>query len=289
EPEREVHATNDTDEGRLQAYLQGYRDGVEDLTRRLALIPQRIGARSPTQRAGTWGVSAVGADVSPYTGKGARIAILDTGLDLQHPDFAGREITAQSFISGETAQDANGHGTHCAGIAIGPAQTTQSPEGRYGIAADAQLFVGKVLSDAGHGADGGVLAGIDWAIQNGCHIISMSLGSPVDNGQAYSKVFEAVAQRAREAGSLIIAAAGNESRRPEHIAPVGHPANCPSILAIAALDEALNVAPFSCGGLEPKGGEVNLAAPGVNIWSAWPMPQAFRRSSGTSMAAPFVA
>ena len=117
----------------------------------------------------------------------------------------------------------------------------------------------------------------------------MSLGSSVAAGDAYSQVFEAVAQRALEAGSLIVAAAGNDSRRPVYIAPVGHPANCPSILAVAALDEVLDVAPFSCGGLEPDGGEVNLAAPGVNIWSAWPMPKPYHLSSGTSMATPFVA
>ena len=164
EPEREVHATADGDDEQRQAYLQGYRDAIEDLTRRLTPTPQRAGAGQVMQRATTWGVSAVGADTSPYTGKGARIAILDTGLDMQHPDFAGRAVITHSFISGETAQDTNGHGTHCAGIAVGPAQAAQAPEGRYGVAGDAQLFVGKVLSDAGHGADGGVLAGINWAI-----------------------------------------------------------------------------------------------------------------------------
>lgn len=235
----------------------------------------------------TWGIRAVGADQSRHTGQGIRIALLDTGLDLQHPDFIGRSIVSQSFVDGETVQDGNGHGTHCAGIAGGPASPTTPP--RYGVAGEAELYIGKVLSDAGSGGDGGVLEGINWAIENKCQIISMSLGSPAQPGQTYSKVFEEVAKRALAAGTLIVAAAGNESHRPDNIAPVSHPANCPSIMAIAAVDEALHVAPFSCGGLNPEGGEVNLAAPGVDVLSSWPAPKLYNTISGTSMATPFVA
>jgi subtilisin family serine protease len=235
----------------------------------------------------TWGVRAVGADVSPYTGKGIRIAVLDTGLDLSHPDFSGRAIETRSFVEGQSVQDGNGHGTHCAGIAAGPAAPAAQP--RYGVAGEAELYVGKVLNDEGSGGDGGILEGIDWAVEHGCHIVSMSLGSPVEPGQGHSAVFEAVARRALAAGTLIVAAAGNESHRPESVAPVGHPANCPSILAVAAVDEALRVAPFSCGGLAGEGGEVDIAAPGVDVLSAWPAPELHHRISGTSMATPFVA
>lgn len=235
----------------------------------------------------SWGIAAVGADRSMYTGKGMRIAILDTGLDLQHPDFQNRAITARSFIEGEEPQDRNGHGTHCAGIAAGPVLPGAVP--RYGVAGEAGLFIGKVLSDEGGGSDGSVLQGIDWAVENHCEIISMSLGSPALPGEPHSTVFETVARRALEAGTLIVAAAGNESRRPEYIAPVGHPANCPSILAVGAVDRDMQVAPFSCGGLSGGGGEVDLAAPGVDIPSAWPMPQGHNTISGTSMATPFVA
>lgn len=235
----------------------------------------------------SWGIAAVGADRSMYTGKGMRIAILDTGLDLQHPDFQNRAITARSFIEGEEPQDRNGHGTHCAGIAAGPVLPGAVP--RYGVAGEAGLFIGKVLSDEGGGSDGSVLQGIDWAAENHCEIISMSLGSPALPGEPHSTVFETVARRALEAGTLIVAAAGNESRRPEYIAPVGHPANCPSILAVGAVDRDMQVAPFSCGGLSGGGGEVDLAAPGVDIPSAWPMPQGHNTISGTSMATPFVA
>ncbi|MGB6007354.1 S8 family serine peptidase [Castellaniella sp.] len=246
------------------------------------------GAAAPLQdETVSWGIRAVGADASTQTGQGIRIAVLDTGLDLSHPDFSGRAITSRSFVAGQPVQDGNGHGTHCAGIAAGP----RDPEGgtRYGVAGEAQLYIGKVLGDEGSGGDGGILEGINWAVSQGCHIISMSLGSPVEPGQSYSRVFEEVAKRALAAGTLIVAAAGNDSHRPDSIAPVGHPANCPSIMAVAAVDQKLAVAPFSSGGLQGDGGEVNLAAPGVDVLSSWPRPGLYRKLSGTSMATPFVA
>jgi subtilisin len=234
-----------------------------------------------------WGVRAVAADSSAQAGAGVRLAVLDTGIDADHPDFSGRKIVSRSFIDGQDTQDGNGHGTHCAGIACGPAIPDDGP--RYGVAGAAELFVGKVLGDEGQGGDGGVLEGIDWAIQNQCAIVSMSLGSSIAAGQPYSRVFEEVAKRALEAGTVIIAAAGNDSRRPDHIAPVSHPANCPSILAVAAVDRDMNIAPFSSGGLVPEGGKVDIAAPGVAILSAWPGEQRYNTISGTSMATPFVA
>src|SRR5215210_8687205 len=100
----------------------------------------------------------------------------------------------------------------------------------------------------------------------------MSLGARVLPGQPFSQVFEQAARRALARGTLIIAAAGNESQRPAIIAPVGHPANCPSIMAVGALDERLAVANFSCGGTDPQGGQVDIAGPGVDIYSSWPLP-----------------
>jgi len=235
----------------------------------------------------TWGVRAVGAALSPYSGEGVRIAVLDTGLDLEHPDFEGRDIVSRSFVPGEDVQDRNGHGTHCAGIAAGPFKPGSGP--RYGVAGQAELYVGKVLSNEGFGTEGGVLEGINWAIENDCQIVSMSLGSPVEEGEPYSRVFEEVARRALAAGTMLIAAAGNESRRPDYLAPVGHPANCPSIMAVGAVDEQLHVAPFSCAGLNEDGGQVGIAAPGVNVRSAWTRPKLYNTISGTSMATPFVA
>lgn len=275
----------------LQAYLKGYRDAADDLAGRLALGRWKAEETLPDVAVDesrlTWGIQAIRAEQSHYSGKGVRLAILDTGMDMQHPDFAGRDMVSRSFVDGQTVQDGNGHGTHCAGIACGPTQPAEGP--RYGVAGDTRLYAGKVLSDEGSGGDGGVLEGINWAVENQCRIVSMSLGSPVEPGQGYSRVFEEAARRALAAGTVIIAAAGNDSRRPEVIAPVSHPANCPSIMAVAAIDQHMRIAPFSSGGLEGDGGQVDLAGPGVAVLSSWPGPEHYRSISGTSMATPFVA
>jgi subtilisin len=117
----------------------------------------------------------------------------------------------------------------------------------------------------------------------------MSLGAPVQPGQTFSRVFENAARRAVAAGTLIIAAAGNESHRPAVIAPVGHPGNCPSIVAVAAIDAQTRIASFSCGGINPQGGQVDIAGPGVQVRSTWPRPALYNTISGTSMATPHVA
>ena len=101
-----------------------------------------------------WGLQATRALSCPYTGRGVRVAILDTGLDFEHPDFAGRAVAAQSFIEGHSALDANGHGTFCAGVACGPERPADGP--RYGVASAAELFIAKVLDDNAGGTDGNV-------------------------------------------------------------------------------------------------------------------------------------
>jgi subtilisin family serine protease len=235
----------------------------------------------------TWGLQAVRAPDSAATGAGVRVAVLDTGLDLTHPDLAGRTITPMSFVQAEEVQDGHGHGTHCVGTSCGPRQPGGGPG--YGVAYLAEIYAGKVLSNAGSGADGGILAGISWAITNGCRVVSMSLGAATQPGQPYSRVYERVANRALARGTLIVAAAGNESDRAHGgVAPVGHPANCPSVLAVGAVDVRRAVAGFSCGTVDAVG-SVDLAGPGVDVYSSWPMPLAHRRISGTSMATPHAA
>jgi subtilisin family serine protease len=233
----------------------------------------------------TWGLRATGVDASSATGQGIRIAVLDTGLDFAHPDFAGRAITSRSFVTGLPVDDGHGHGTHCAGTAAGPARPGQGR--RYGIASQATLFVGRVLDDSGAGADAGILAGIDWAITNGCRIISLSLGGDV---RTVSTAYETVGRRALAAGALIVAAAGNNAdRRRGDPGFVGIPANSPSIMAVAAVDSDLRIAEFSAAGNPVAGGAVDLAAPGVAVYSAWPMPRRTNTISGTSQATPHVA
>ena len=270
---------------------------AENASRILAIEPERrvavYAARKPKVPAApeadaTWGLQATGVVSSKRTGKGVKVAVLDTGFDLKHPDFPSRSVTAKSFVKGAKAQDGHGHGTHCIGTACGPREPFQPP--RYGVACEAAILAGKVLDDQGSGADGDILAGINWAIAQGARVVSMSLGAEVDLNDPFSDVFEAVGQRALASGTLIVAAAGNESdRRAGWLAPVGHPANCPSILAVGALDAKMQPGNFSNRGLNPKGGQVDLVAPGVDVLSAFPMPARTRRLSGTSMATPHVA
>lgn len=233
----------------------------------------------------TWGLHATAVDVTKATGAGVRIAVLDTGLDLGHPDLAGRAISSRSFVAGAAVDDGHGHGTHTTGTAAGPAQPGEGR--RYGVAPEAEIFVGKVLDDSGFGVDAGILAGIDWAITNGCRVISMSLGADVST---VSTAYETVGRRALDMGCVIVAAAGNNADRSDGDPGfVGIPANSPSIMAIAALDSRLRIADFSSAANPVEGGDIDVAAPGVDVYSAWPMPERYESISGTSMATPHVA
>jgi subtilisin family serine protease len=304
EPERIVYAIGasliSTDTGN---YLQGYKDGVTNLVDTLtnggSTSQPQLTTSDFSDGTTSWGLQATKVVSSRYGGLGIKVAVLDTGLDLNHPDLVSRTITSQSFITGEEVQDLQGHGTHCIGTSCGLLNPSDpSAPMRYGVAYNAEIFVGKVLSNRGSGADGGILAGIDWAISNGCQIISMSLGAATSLGDTYSEIYEEVAKRALSKGTLIIAAAGNESDRPSPANPVGHPANCPSIMAVAALDKYLKIASFSNGSINPDGGGIDIAAPGVDVYSTWSTdprmvrpsrPSRYRTISGTSMATPHVA
>jgi len=213
---------------------------------------------------------------SAFDGRGIKVAVLDTGFDLGHPEFVGRAFTTRTFV-GQVVQDMNGHGTHTTGTACGP-QTPAGNVPRYGIGFRSQVFVGKVLTNSGSGTQAQVLAGMNWAIANRCQVISMSLGAQI----AVQPSYTAAGTAALNAGCLIIAAAGNASNRPGMIGPAGAPANSPSIMSVGALDAALRVAVFS------NGGKVDITAPGVNVYSSWPRPTLHNTISGTSMATPHV-
>ena len=286
EPERINSVMTNTSD-----YIQGWRDGVGAMADHLLVGAAGTTAQAATTAPYTWGLDATRARLSPFAGARIRLAILDTGFDLAHPDFANRNVTVKNFVGDNTPfHDGHGHGTHCCGTAAGPAQPLPLP--RYGVAGGVDLFVGRVLDDSGRGGDFNILQAIDWAISEGCQVISMSLGAPWSPGdQSYSPAYERAAQRALAAGCLIIAAAGNEASRLGFVGAIGTPGNSPSVLTVAAIDSAFATAAFSnrIRSAAPGVKGPDLAAPGVDIYSSWLMPPRYNTISGTSMATPHVA
>lgn len=254
-------------------YLRGFLRATETIAKDLGVeSPAAEEEEVDAQVLGaTWGLVRCKVPPSTRSGLGIKVAVLDTGMDLGHPDFSGRSITTRTFV-GQPVQDLHGHGTHCIGTACGP----KAPPGttpRYGIGYATRIFVGKVLSNSGSGSGASVLGGMNWAIANRCEVISMSLGSQSPVQAAYT----AAGQAALNNGCLIVAAAGNSASN------TGSPANSPTIMAVASLDSTLVPSSFSCFG------KIEIAGPGRDVFSSWPRPTRYRTISGTSMATPHVA
>lgn len=255
-----------------------------------------------------WGVKAVRADTSRFSGENVVVAILDTGIDLTHSAFTGIELVQRNFINPETTvEDDVGHGTHCAGTVFG-----RAVEGvRIGVAPGVKrALIGKVLGKNGGSTDA-VISGIQWAADSGAHIISMSLGFDFPRyaksleGQGYPfelavsralegyranvMLFERLASfiRARANPTIIVAASGNESRRsldPRFEISVSPPAVSDGIISVAAVGKmkgGWEVADFSNTG-------ASVSGPGVDVISA-NVGGGLIGMSGTSMATPHVA
>ena len=254
-------------------YLRGFLRAATTIARDLGVELDAQEGASELEAAlrPTWGLSRCKVPQSRWSGAGIKVAVLDTGMDLGHPDFADREFVTRSFV-GEAVQDMNGHGTHCIGTACGP-QSPGDTTPRYGIAYEAQILVGKVLTNSGSSTGAGVLAGLNWAIANRCEVISMSLGSQSPVQAAYTHAGAAALRN----GCLVIAAAGNAAMQ------TGAPANSPTVMSVASLDPNLSPSNFS------NHGKIDIAAPGRDVFSSWPRPTRHKSISGTSMAAPHVA
>lgn len=263
-----------------------------------------------TAAGSTWGVSAVGADLSQRTGTGVVVAVLDTGIDSTHPAFQGVTLVEEDF-SGSGNGDRQGHGTHVAGTVFGRAVN----DTRIGVAPGiSRALVGKVLADDGRGDSDMIFQGIQWATQQGAHVISMSLGFdfpglvedlknqgwPVDLAtsvalEAYRgnlRMFDALMQlienrAAFTPGTVVVAASGNESKRKinaNYEIGASLPAAAEGVVSTGALGQGANgltVAPFS-------NTFVQVAAPGVSVLSA-NVGGGLRSLNGTSMATPHVA
>ncbi|MBK7278260.1 MAG: S8 family serine peptidase [Betaproteobacteria bacterium] len=259
-----------------------------------------------------WGIKAVGASDSARTGKGVKVAILDTGLCRSHPAFKDPDIrvTPRNFVGGDPLDvtDFDGHGTHCAGVIFG-----RDVDGmRIGVARGiTDVLIGKVVGGEGPTLDG-LADAINWAHLEGAHVLSMSLGIDfeahrqafIDQGmpgpQATSmalvdyaaciRLFDRLAEHVGDRhhthrGMLIVAAAGNESNRPIYRVKVAPPAGASGVLSVGAVGMGgrgqLEVAAFSNHG--PW-----FCAPGVGIVSA-SKDGGLESRDGTSMAVPHVA
>jgi subtilisin family serine protease len=192
-------------------------------------------------------------------------------------------VTTRSFVAGASAADQLGHGTHCAGTAVGHIDGSGR---RYGVAFEAALFAGRIFGPDGFATDTRILAGLEWALRSDCHLVSLSLETPTRAGAPGNGVYDVIGRRCLDAGTLLIAAAGNDSRRPQYVAPVSSPADSPSILAVGALDAYMQIAPFSNSSIDP-GAVVDVVAPGIAVYSSLPGGQ-HGYYSGTSQATPHV-
>lgn len=224
---------------------------------------------------------------SGFTGKGVKVAVLDTGIDPNHPDLASQIDEVKSFVSGETVDDAHGHGTHVASTVLGIGAASEGKN--KGVAPEARLLVGKVLNNQGSGLDSWIIDGMEWAADN-AKIVSMSLGTN-EPSDGTDPMAQAVNNLSEETGALFVIAAGNAG----YEGAIGSPGAADAALTIGAVDKEDKIAYFTSKG--PRYGNMglkpDLSAPGVGIVAARsalsPGSGFYTSMNGTSMATPHVA
>ncbi|MFD2762746.1 S8 family serine peptidase [Micromonospora eburnea] len=225
-----------------------------------------------------------------FDGAGVRVAVLDTGIDVAHPDLAGKVSARQNFTDGEEDdRDHVGHGTHVASTIAGSGAAS---DGRYrGVAPGASLLDGKVCAEFGC-LESWIVAGMQWAAESGADVVNMSLGGP--NTPEVDPLEEAVNALTAQHGTLFVIAAGNDGGDET----VGSPATAEAALAVAAFTKSDELADFSSRGPSADGWAVKpeIAAPGVDIVAARSKDgflgepgQLYMPLDGTSMATPHVA
>jgi subtilisin family serine protease len=222
-----------------------------------------------------WGVDRIDAEWawSVTGGAGIKVAVIDTGIDADHPDLAANVkggvnfVRARGYVDPGRWDDDNGHGSHVAGI-IG---ARDNAVGAIGVAPECSLYALKVLNKNGMGYTSDVIAAIQWAVNNGMDIANLSLGS-----NSPSVAEQLACDTAAAAGLLIVAAAGNDG------GAVDYPGAYSSVIAVAATNSADAVASWSS-----NGPEVDIAAPGVSVFSCY-KNGGYATMNGTSMATPHV-
>jgi subtilisin len=258
-----------------------------------------IAARATDQL--PWGIKAIYNSNNPVPsgGQGVNIAVLDTGVNINHLDLVNRveqckDFTGATTVINNSCTDRNGHGTHVAGTALADGGSDNG--GVYGVAPQADLWAYKVLTDSGSGYSDDIAAAIrhaaDQATATGTKtIISMSLGASANNSLISNAVNYAYSK-----GVLVIAAAGNSGYSP---GTIGYPAALVNAVAVAALENVqqngtYRVANYSSRGFTSTAGnfviqqgDVEISAPGSAVYSTW-YNGGYNTISGTSMATPHV-
>ncbi|MGW3497950.1 S8 family peptidase [Streptomyces sp. NPDC001020] len=234
-------------------------------------------------------VHAPEAWAAGYDGKGTKVAVLDTGVDAEHPDLKGRIDASENFTDSPDTTDRQGHGTHTTSTVGGTGAASDGK--KRGVAPGTELLVGKVLNDSGSGATSWIIAGMQWAVDQGADVVSMSLGNPArtDCSDPMATATEELARTSKN--TLFVIAAGNTG---PSLNSVSSPGCAPSVLTVGAVDRDDSTAWFSSRGpaydshtLKPE-----IAAPGVDISAAAAGGRgvyAYQSMSGTSMATPHVA
>ena len=221
-----------------------------------------------------WGVDRIDAELNANKGTGVGVAIIDTGIDLTHPDLAHVVAGANFIRTGRPPVDDNGHGTHVAGIVA----AADNGFGYIGVAPDATVIAVKVLNRNGSGTISGVNAGIDWVAANhtayNIEVANMSLG-----GSGFSQSMHDAIQAATDAGVTFVVAAGNSSANAANFSPAGFN----NVVTVSALNQNGTFASYS-----NWGSAIDLIAPGTSIPSLY-KNGGYATLSGTSMASPHVA
>lgn len=225
-----------------------------------------------------WGTKLLQPDAiwAHTKGNGVKVCVIDTGCDLRHPDLQDNILDSYDPYANDPT-DKNNHGTHCTGI-IG---AVDNEVGVIGIAPECELLIAKGLDDRGRGDWNKIAKAVQWAVKQGSQIINMSLGG---NKRPPSILHDAI-KWAVSKGVIIVGASGNDmAAKPgqSSLKQTAYPARYPEVIAVAAVDEQGVVTNFS----QIKGG-VDLAAPGVNIYSTWPGGR-YARLTGTSQASPMI-
>ncbi|GLZ30295.1 serine protease [Lentzea sp. NBRC 105346] len=222
-------------------------------------------------------IGAPAAWQAGYTGKGVKVAVIDTGYDRAHPDLKD-VVVAEKDFTGEGVQDGNGHGTHVASTVAGQGV-------RYrGVAPDARLVIGKALDNDGSGTESDIIEAMEWAVESGARVVSMSLGSssPSDGTDDMSLAVDNLSKK----GVLFVIAAGNEGPG----ASIGAPGAASSALTVGSVSKKDVMSEFSSRG--PRSGDYavkpDVVAPGEDITAAR-AGGGYVAYSGTSMATPHVA